>query len=157
MILFLANLVLSIVWVSLTGLFSLANMAFGFALAYLVLYATSPMMKPTRYFERVFRIGGFALYFAWLVILANLKVARSVLSFRKRLQPGIIAVPLSLEKETLMVLLANLVTLTPGTVSVEISRDRRMLYVHALDASDPEAVRRSITQQLEKKVQEMLS
>ncbi|HBA84441.1 MAG TPA: Na+/H+ antiporter subunit E [Verrucomicrobia bacterium] len=157
MTMFLANLLLAMVWAALTGVFSLRNMATGFVIAYLVLYAASPVMKPTLYFQRLRRLPVFALYFAWLVIVANVKVARTVLSPGMKLQPGIIAVPLSVEKDSLVVLLANLVTLTPGTLSMEISRDRRTLYVHALDASDPDAVRRDIKITLEQKIQELLS
>ena len=154
---FAAHLLLAMVWAALTGTFSLRSLATGFVIAYGVLYAASPVLKPTRYFHRVNRLVGFIFYFAWLVIEANVKVARAVLSPSLPIRPGIIAVPLETEKEAQVVLVANLVTLTPGTLSMDISKDRRTLYVHALDASDPDAVRRDIRRQLESKLREVLS
>ena len=69
-------------------------------------------------------------------------------------KPGIFAFPLTVDRDFEITLLANLITLTPGTLSVDVSEDRKTLYVHALDCSDPEAVKRSITEGFERRIME---
>lgn len=72
--------------------------------------------------------------------------------------PGVIAIPLDARTDAEITLLANLITLTPGSVSLDLSEDRRMLYVHAMyiDGGDVEAYRRSVKEGLERRVLELL-
>jgi multicomponent Na+:H+ antiporter subunit E len=76
-------------------------------------------------------------------------VIRAVLSADPAPSPGVVAVPLRLTSPFGITLLANMVSLTPGTTALHVSDDRRTLYVHALDAADPAALRRSIAERLE--------
>ena len=71
-------------------------------------------------------------------MVANLTVARLVLGRPHRLQPAFVAVPLEVERDWAITLLAHTVSLTPGTVSAELSSDRRVLLVHALTAAADE-------------------
>lgn len=86
------------------------------------------------------RLPAFAVRYAYELIVANLEVARVVLSRDLATTPGVVAVPVELEGYRLL-LLANMVTLTPGTVSVDVSRDGTILYVHALNLSTPGSLR----------------
>jgi multicomponent Na+:H+ antiporter subunit E len=70
------------------------------------------------------------------------------------LKPGIFAYPLKVDRDFEITLLANLITLTPGTLSVDVSDDRRTLYVHALDCSDPDQTRQDIADGFERKILE---
>jgi multicomponent Na+:H+ antiporter subunit E len=72
--------------------------------------------------------------------------------------PGVIAIPLDARTDAEITLLANLITLTPGSVSLDLSEDRRVLYVHAMyiDGGDVEAYRRSVKEGLERRVLELL-
>ncbi len=90
-----------------------------------------------------------ALLFLRELLLAASAVIRATLSPRLDLSPGIVAVPLRLRSAAGITLLGNMVTLTPGTTALHVSEDRRTLYIHAMDARDPEAVRRSIAERLE--------
>lgn len=76
----------------------------------------------------------------WDILVANLNVARLILSHPGKLRPAFVDVPLGLKGEVAISLLANTISLTPGTVSVEISPDRHCLRVHALDAPDPDGL-----------------
>lgn len=67
------------------------------------------------------------------LVLGALSVAWLVVQPRPRLRPGIVAYPLTLTTEAQITLLANMITLTPGTLSVDVSADRRTLYIHAID------------------------
>jgi multicomponent K+:H+ antiporter subunit E len=81
----------------------------------------------------------FVPLFLWDVVVANLSVARLILSFRRRMRPTWIVVPLDLENPYAISVLASVISLTPGTVSAQMSPDRRALLVHVLDTADPEA------------------
>ncbi len=84
-----------------------------------------------------------------------MRVAARMLSPNMRLRPGIIAVPLDLERDWQITLLANLITLTPGSLSVDLSEDRRVLFVHLLELDDPEAARREIKDGFERRIRRL--
>lgn len=89
------------------------------------------------------------LLFLRELLLSAIVVVRATLSPRLEVRPGIVAVPLRLRSAAGIKLLADMVTLTPGTTALHVSRDRSTLFVHAMDAADPDAVRRSIAERLE--------
>jgi len=101
-------------------------------------------------------IIGFVLFYVKEILLANLRIAYDVLTPRHRMKPGIIAVPLDVRTDLEIITLANLITITPGTMSLDISADRRILYVHAMDINDAEKLRRKIKNGIEKKVLEVM-
>lgn len=73
-------------------------------------------------------------------MLSALRVAWLVVQPKLRLRPAIIAYPLTVTTDAQITLLANMITLTPGTLSVDVSADRRILYIHAIDVADREAL-----------------
>jgi len=89
------------------------------------------------------------------ILLANLVVARLILAGPKSLRPVFVVVPLRLRHELALSLLANIICLTPGTVSARLSSDRRELLVHALDCADPAALVAGIQQRFENPLQEI--
>ncbi|OCJ11762.1 Na+/H+ antiporter subunit E [Rhizobium sp. AC27/96] len=154
MILFVFNLLLAIVWVAITGSTSFVNLLFGFVLAAIALAIVRSSYGGVLYLGRVRRI--LALFFLFLGELAKSAwaVAVAVMSPKMDVKPGIFAFPLTVDRDFEITLLANLITLTPGTLSVDVSDDRKTLYVHALDCSDPEAIRRSIADGFERRILE---
>lgn len=151
---FLLNILLAVAWMSLTGQFSPVNLGAGFALGYLTLWLARRSAEPSPYFGRVPQVIRFALYYVGMLILANLRVAYSIM-VPSRMRPGVIAVPLTVQTEGEISLLANLITLTPGTLSLDVSADRRILYVHALHVEDVDDFRRQIQERLERRVMEL--
>lgn len=105
--------------------------------------------------RRIFASLSFVVFLLKELLLANIQVARSILGPRARLEPCIVAVPLDLRGDFQITLLANLVTLTPGTLSLEVAEDRSVLWVHALHADDAEVLRRDIKEGFERRIQEM--
>ncbi len=87
------------------------------------------------------RATRFAGYFLRELVVANAQVVWDVVTPRSRLQPGIVALPLRCRTDAEVAMLANLVTLTPGTLTVAIARDPEVLYVHGMYAGDREAFR----------------
>lgn len=97
----------------------------------------------------------FILAYLWELTKSNFQVARAVLSLRIRVRPGFVQVPIELQNEHAQLLLANLITMTPGTVTVDISVDRRTLFIHSFDVPSPESVREGIKQSLESRVKRL--
>ncbi len=110
------------------------------------------------YTAKVPKLLLFALRFAGALVRANLQVAHDVLTRHRYANPGVLAISLRAETELELTLLANLVTLTPGTLSLDVcfTGGRRVLYVHAMFASDPDRVRREIRDTFETPLLELL-
>ncbi|MFS8111544.1 Na+/H+ antiporter subunit E [Rhizobium jaguaris] len=154
MILFVFNLLLAIVWAAITGSASFFNLVFGFVLSALALATVRESHGGVLYLERVRRILTLLLLFLRELAKSAWAVAVTVMSPNMDVKPGIFAFPLTVDRDFEITLLANLITLTPGTLSVDVSDDRKTLYVHALDCSDPEAVKRSIADGFERRIME---
>ncbi|OCW55740.1 Na+/H+ antiporter subunit E [Hoeflea olei] len=154
MSLFLVNVLLALAWSAVTGSFTFLNFAFGFVLAIFALSLIREQVGSIGYFSRARRVISLLLLFVYELVLSAWRVAVIVLSPRLDLKPGIFAYPLRVDRDFEITMLANLITLTPGTLSVDVSDDRRTLYVHAMDASDPDATRRDIAEGFERKIME---
>ncbi|MBW8284285.1 MAG: Na+/H+ antiporter subunit E [Rhizobium sp.] len=154
MMLYAVNLLMAIVWAAVTGSASLHNLIFGFLLSTLALGVIREQINGTGYITRSLRVA--SLLWLFLIELAKSawKVAVMVVRPRLDIKPGIFAFPLTVTRDFEITLLANLITLTPGTLSVDVSDDRKTLYVHALDCADPESARRDIAEGFERKILE---
>jgi multicomponent Na+:H+ antiporter subunit E len=153
----LLNVLLALAWGALTGQFTPANLALGFALGYVALWVAQRAGKPQSYFAKTPRVLGFVLFFLWEMIKASLQVTYHILAPYRKLRPGVIAVPLEAHTDMEITLLANLITLTPGTLSLDVSADRRVLYIHSMTLGDePDELRRQIKDGFERRVLEVL-
>lgn len=103
-----------------------------------------PAPLPVRIIVRIGRMLSFIAYFLGQLIIANLRVAWEVLTPRHGMRAGIIAVPTRARSDLEVVTLANLISLTPGTLTLEVTDDRSLLYVHSLYVDSPEEFRRQI-------------
>jgi multicomponent Na+:H+ antiporter subunit E len=154
---FFWNLFLALAWAALKGRVTLSNLIIGFALGYLILLLSRRVMVPSPYFGKVGQLLGFVLHFLWDLIRSNLRVAHDVLTPRHYMRPGVIAVPLDARTDLEILALANRITLTPGTVSLDVSTDRRTLYVHVMYmAEDADATRAALKQDVERRLLEVL-
>jgi multicomponent Na+:H+ antiporter subunit E len=151
-----ANLLLAITWVSMTGHFSVENLMVGFVIGYIALLLLQRALGPSPYFARVGRLVGFGAYYLVELVRANLRVAYDVVTPRHHMQPGIVAIPLEARTNVEITLLANLITMTPGSLSVDVSDDRSVLYVHSMFMPDPEGFRTTIKDDFERRVLELL-
>jgi multicomponent Na+:H+ antiporter subunit E len=98
----------------------------------------------------------FAAFYVKELVLSNLRVAYDALTPTHYMSPAFVGIPLDVKTDFEILLLANLITMTPGTVSLDVSTDRRMLYLHAMYVTDPETLRRKIKSDLERRVIELL-
>ena len=152
--LILNSILLALVWAAITGSFTPANIVFGFLLGAVALSIIREQASSNRYFMRPLRVLSLAILFVRELIVSAWRVAKLVLSPKMDLKPGIFAYPLKVDQDFEITLLANLITLTPGTLSVDVSEDRRVLFVHAIDCSDPVATIGEIEQGFEHKILE---
>lgn len=156
MTLFMFNLVLAVVWQAVSGDFSLGGLMVGLVFGYAALWVARPLYGDTAYFRRVVGGIGFLLYFLKELAVSSLRVAYDVVTPPIHARPGVIRVPLEARTDLEIMLLANLISLTPGTLSLDVSGDRRTLYLHAMFVQDPDAVRREIKQGLERRLLELM-
>ncbi len=152
MILYVNHIMLAIIWAAVTGSFSPSNLLFGLVLATGSLYVIREQVGSLGYFTRARRVISLGLLFFYELVLSAWRVAVLVMSPRMDLKPGILAYPLTLERDFEIALLANLITLTPGTLSVDVAEDKSTLYVHCIDCSNPDATRRDIAEGFERKI-----
>lgn len=155
MTLFLWNMLLMLVYVAVSQNYSTASFGVGFLLGYLVLWA-SQRGRRAKYFSGLRRAVAFVFTFVWELLLSNFKIAVDVLRPQPRMRPGIFAYPLDAQTDGEITLLANIITLTPGTLSLDVSTDRKTLYIHGMYLEDPEAARRSIREGFERRVLDLL-
>jgi multicomponent Na+:H+ antiporter subunit E len=154
---FLLNVLLAIAWAALTGQLSPENLAGGFVLGYIMMFFSRRALGCTNYVTKVPQVIRFVLYFVVELVTANFRVALEVLTPDFHMRPAIVAIPLDLQRDIEITLLANLITLTPGTLSLDISSDRRVLYVHTMYVTDIDAFRREIKNGFEKRVKELFT
>ncbi|MEO2061151.1 MULTISPECIES: Na+/H+ antiporter subunit E [Mesonia] len=153
---FLSNILLTFIWVAITGDFAFLNYVFGFILSFIILYVITKGRGDAKYFKIIPKLIAFIFFFLWELLKANLQVAYDVVTPKFYMTPGIVRVPLEAETNLEITLLANLITLTPGTLSLDVSDDRKVLYVHAMYLSDKQAFIDDIKNGFEKRLLEIL-
>ncbi len=150
------NIILALVWASITGSFTPRSLVAGFVLGFVILFFTRKIIGTPNYGIKVWKVLNLFAFFIKELIKANLRVAYDVLTPGLQIRPGVVAIPLEAQTDTEITILANLITLTPGTLSLDVSADRRVLYIHAMYIDDPELVRRQIKDGFERRVLEVL-
>lgn len=146
---FAVNLLLALIWAAFSGEFTLTSLSIGFALGFAALSLVNPLFAERSYFKRLPRLLRLAGIFAVELVVSSVRVAIDVLRPKAINRPGIVAVPLRCRDEVDRFLLSSLVTLTPGTLSLDLSDDDEILYVHAMFVEDPDALRAEIRDTLE--------
>jgi len=125
-------ILLFVVWLLLTHQFNFGNILLAAILAWFIPLGVSRVRTAATPVKKPHRIAAFLGLLLGDIVVSNIVVARQVLGAPERLQPGFIAIPLDLKEALPITILASTISLTPGTVSIEITEDRKTLYVHAL-------------------------
>ena len=156
MVPFTWNLLLAMLWMILTGSFTGPSFVVGFLFGYgclAMMQRHVPVLDG--YAAKVPGVIMFVLFFIWSVIKANVRVAIDVATPRLSIKPGVVGVPLELDTDVGITILANFITLTPGTLSLDVSDDRNVLYIHAMYLDDEEGLLREI-KDIERRILELL-
>ena len=113
-------------------------------------------MSPlARWPVRIARAANLAAFFAWALIVANLRVAIDVLRPHTNIRPAIVAIPLDVTSDAEILLLSMLINITPGSVTIDLAADRRTLYVHVMHITSIEASRDEIKTGFERRVKQL--
>ncbi len=147
---------LGLLWSAATGRVTLTNLLIGMFMGYLVLVFAQRVPGVSWSLRRVWKIGVLVLAFTWELILSNLRVAYDILSPRYRMRPGVVGIRLDARTDVEITLLANMITLTPGTMSLDVSDDRRVLYIHGMYVGDRDEFERSIKDGFERQLLEVM-
>ena len=150
---FLGSILLALAWAALQGEITLANLLVGYAVGYVILalLATGGVM-PSTMASRTAHAAGLAGFFVRELLLANVRVAADVLRPRTAIRPAVVAIPLDVTSDGEILLLSMLINITPGSVTIDLSEDRRTLYVHVMHMTSAEATRREIKDGFERRV-----
>lgn len=163
-------ILLTVMWAALQGSFSLGNVVFGVILAGVILRFSRPVFEGTgrdeaspssglpRPIRRTWRVLGLIFVFLGELVESAVEVARYTLQPTLQIKPAIIAYPLDVQSDREITMLANLISLTPGTLSLDVSPDRSLLYVHSIsvETEDGREVIQGIKTTLEKHVSRAL-
>lgn len=149
---FLWNVLLAVIWVAISGKIDPGNLLLGFALGFLVMFVAGRVIGSANYAPRLLQAFELVAFFLWDLLLSNFAVAMDVLRPRPHLRPGVLAVPLDARTDAEITLLAALVALTPGSLSLDVSADRQTLYVHLMHLDDPEAATHKIKNGYERRI-----
>jgi multicomponent K+:H+ antiporter subunit E len=149
------SLLLFVIWLLVNNTVAPGHLLLATFLAIVIPLMTAGMQTPQPKFRRPLLTVKYILMVLWDIIVANLEVALLVLGPSKKLVPAFIAVPLDIQHEFPITILASTVSLTPGTVSAEISEDRQWLYVHVLHLRNKDQLITSIKQRYEQPLKEI--
>ena len=156
MMLFATNLLFALVWGALWGSFApldlLAGFVFGFAMMW---FARGLKGRDARYFRALPQ--GIVLfgYFLKELVTSCLLVARDCIARRPRLHPAVVRMPIGPKSDLEIFVLANLITLTPGTLTLDVAPDKSHLIIHSIYAEDPEALLAELKSGMEHRVHEV--
>ena len=154
----LLTLILAIVWVLLQNEVTAGMAVFGVILGILIPWATSVWWPDTPQGFRMGKMVAYSFFVIWDIIVANIQVAWIVISVpNAKLKPAWIVVPLELKQPEAITLLAGTITLTPGTVSADLSDEGHSLLVHVLHTDDPDSVREDIKHRYERRLLEIFA
>lgn len=153
---FLMNLLLSFIWVALTGVLSYSNFVFGFLIGFAILWLMNRTEEDQRYFTRVPKTVYLILYFVYEMLKANVQVAYDMITPNYFFKPGIVRYPLNAKTDLEINLLSTMVSLTPGTLILDISEDKKTLYIHVMYLKDKKAFIKQLKHGVERRLLEVL-
>ncbi|MEK4670198.1 Na+/H+ antiporter subunit E [Niallia sp. FSL R7-0271] len=151
----LLNVLLGFMWMVMTVSFEPVAFFKGYLFGLLILYIFRNFFSSRFYLFRILAVLNLTYIFIRELISSNIAVVKTVLKPKLDMKPGIFAYPTILEKNWEITILANLITLTPGTLVIEVSPDNKILYVHALDINDAQESIDSIKNTFEKAILEV--
>lgn len=150
------TILLTLVWILLQNKLTAGMLVFGLILGIVIPILTARWWTDRPQGIRPLRMLAYVLLVLWDIIVANVQVAWIILTkSNASMSPNWVVIPLELKEPEAITILAGTITLTPGTVSADLSESGRYLLVHALDAPDPDAVRDDIKNRYERRLKEI--
>ena len=154
--LFVLNVFLALVWALLQGGLRTEDLILGFVLGFAIIGLIQRAMGNSGYARKVWQAVRLAAFVAWEIFTASLSLAWLVIQPHPRLRPAVVAIELDVETDAEIVLLTNLIAVSPGTLPMDVSADRKTLFVHTIDLDDPVEFRQKLKDGLERQVLEVM-
>ena len=154
--LFALNLLLAVVWAGLWADFSVLQLVVGFHVGFAALWLATPLFaNDSAYFRRAWRTLRLIAFFLYELVVSSLQVAWDVLTPTHLSTPAIVEVPLDVKSDLEILLVTNLISLTPGTLSLDVTPDRKTLLVHSMFVDDPDELIAMLKGGMERMVKEV--
>lgn len=154
--LFLSNLLLALVWVIATGTLTEENFIFGFLISFGILWIITIEQSNRKYFVIIPKLLSFVLFMVWEIIKSNFQTVVESLYSKSRLAPAIVAVPLTAKTDFEISTFANLLSLTPGTLVIDVADDKKVMYVHVMHLEDKQKFVDEVKNNFERRLLEIL-
>ncbi len=151
------NIGIAFVWALLQAEFTIQSFMVGYFLGLVILYIFKNQFSGKLYIYKWWAVFLLFMVFIKELIIANFIVIVQILRPKLNIRPGIIAFPVDLETPVQITLLANMISLTPGTLSMEISQDNKIIYIHVFNIDEQELVIKRIKESFESKIKEVVS
>ena len=152
-----ANIIIAVVWTLVLGPFSPGNLLVGFVLGFVLIWLAGGEVARRSGYVRRTRAGAILIVFTLVeLIKANLRVAYYTVSSLSKRKPAVLAVPIENDlTDTEITLLSNLITMTPGTLTMDVADDRSRIFVHFMHVEDADAEIEAIKTGFERRVLEV--
>ena len=151
----LLNVVIALTWMFLSISFKPTTFIVGYLLGLFMLFFLRKSFSTRFYMEKVWAIIKLVLLFLKELTLSNISVLKLIIKPEMPIRPAIFAMPTILEKDWEITLLSSLITLTPGTIVIDVSDDNKTLYIHSIDFEDIDDAVKSIQDTFEKAILEV--
>jgi multicomponent Na+:H+ antiporter subunit E len=151
----LLNVIIAFLWMFFQRGWDMLSFAKGYLIGIIILFLLRRFFPTRFYLARLVAIISLLLLFLVELVKANYGVLKEVIRPTLKIQPGIFALPVEVKKDWEIMLLANLITLTPGTLVVDISDDNDVLYVHSMHIDDVDDLINDIKNSFEKAIMEV--
>ncbi|MGY6741470.1 MAG: Na+/H+ antiporter subunit E [Cecembia sp.] len=153
--LLLANILLAAVWILATGTITQENFVFGFLISFGVLWIITPDRRRNDYFTMVPKLTSFTVFLLYQIIKSNIQTLIASLYPKSKLSPAILKVPLTVETDGEITFFSHVLNITPGTLVIDVSDDKKALFVHVVHCEDKEAYIKELKEVFEKRVLEL--
>lgn len=149
------NMLIALIWMFLSESYTLITFLFGYLVGVILLTLLHRFFPGPFYFKPIYKLMTLCLIFIRELILSNLEIIKFVYRKKNDFEPGIFVLPIEVKKDWEITLLSNLITLTPGTLTVAVSEDNTKLFIHAMHIDDIDDSINDIKNTFEKAIMEV--
>ncbi|WP_066194257.1 MULTISPECIES: Na+/H+ antiporter subunit E [Gracilibacillus] len=149
------NIIIAVMWMFLSESYTFPSLLTGFIIGALLLFMLRRFIPANFYLYRVWKIIKLLLLFVKELLISNIDIVKWVYKPKQTYYPGIFAYPTELKSSWEILLLTSLISLTPGTLSVAVSDNNKIIYIHAMDIESDETSIKEIKETFEKAIMEV--
>lgn len=154
---FFTNITIALTWMFLQDRLTVNHFALGYLIGLAIVFVGSRRTGVTFYLKRPIAAVKLFVVFLYVLVTSCVRVSYVILHPTLQVTPGIVAIPLDVKTDAQITLFASLITVPPGTLSVDVSPDREYLYVHVLELNDPQVAINSLKRTLEYRILEVFA